>query len=130
MSLNHSKSEEARTGHAAINLTVVRRKVRRLHPGRHEHDSHGPEGHPVESAHGEKPSDDDDHYTTKIPAKPLTIAFAAQRWTAGIKYLCSSVIALGTAAFLAFEISRTPSLRVQITIVTVICALFSLGLLH
>ncbi len=106
---------ETTSSPSAVRLTVLRRTHVR--------------GTPVEShlnVHHERTN----HYALQIPLSPVTFVFARQRLGSGLRSLAAGVFGTGIGAFLATQIAATPNLRVQVTIVSVICVLLGLVMLH
>lgn len=106
---------EAPASAGSVRLTVLRRTHVR--------------GASVES-HLSTRNERTNHYALQIPLSPVTFVFARQRLGIGMRSLAAGVIGLGIGAFLATQIAATPNLRVQVTIVSVICILLGLVMMH
>lgn len=120
----------------AVNLTIIRKTSRHLTPHRRHHEDAGHEGSGSHEDSNHR-QEGGNHavvkpraYTLRIPASPLTFYFSSRRWKSGVKFLLGSVAAIATGSFVASQIVPTPSLRVQGAIVSLVCIIGGLFMLH
>jgi hypothetical protein len=133
MSYANTKYSPDADSEGSVTLTIVRRKVSHKTATRASTARQEPSAvhfRAEQIAAVRHVADRAQHFSMRIPSKPVTFSIGKQRWPIGVRYLFGAFIALCASAFLAVEINKVPDLRVQIVIVAVICGLVGLVLVH